>query len=253
MNKVGPPLALRPKISAAVPEAAMVLSAGLGRRMRPLTATRPKPLVQVAGRPLIDYSLEALVRAGVKRAVVNTHYLADQVEAHVKRLKLPLEIRLSDERDALLETGGGTKKALPLVDADPFLVTNSDNILMDGPCDTLSLLAQRWDAEKMDALLLLVPQVRAHGYDGRGDFRMDASGRLTRRRGERLAPFVYSGTQIVKRSVFDDTPDGKFSFNIIFDRLLSEGRLYGFAHQGSWYHVGTPGAVADTERLFAGA
>lgn len=246
------PLQLRPHIDANVPEAAMVLSAGLGRRMRPLTATRPKPLVQVRGRPLIDYALASLERAGVKRAVINTHYLADQVEAHVNRLDTPLDVYLSDERAELLETGGGTKKALNILDADPFIVTNSDNIILDGPCDTISLLAQRWNPDEMDALLLLVPLMRAYGYNGRGDFRMERDGRISRRTGHRIAPFVYSGTQIVKRSVFEDTPDGKFSFNIIFDRLLASGRLYGLAHQGDWYHVGTPDAVRSTERLLAG-
>lgn len=252
MNKVSAPLSLRPTIVADVPKAAMLLSAGLGRRMRPLTATRPKPLIQVAGKPLIDYALDALQRGGVERAVINTHFLADQVEAHVKRLDLEMDVRLSDERAELLETGGGTKKALGLLDADPFIVTNSDNIVRDGPCDTISLLAQRWDPDQMDALLLLSPLMRAHGYDGQGDFRMDRTGRLERRQGLRLAPFVYTGTQIVKRSVFEDTPDGKFSFNVIFDRLLERGRLYGFAHPGSWYHVGTPEAVPATEALLKG-
>ena len=245
-------LSIRPKIDAEVPEAAMVLSAGLGRRMRPLTATRPKPLIQVRGRPMIDYALDTLARGGVRRAVVNVHYLPDQIEAHVKRLKGPLDISLSDERQALLETGGGTKKALDLLDADAFVVTNSDNILRDGPVDTLSLLGRSWDPERMDALLLLVPLSKAHGYDGFGDFTMARSGELARRKGRSLAPFVYSGTQIVKRSVFRDTPDGKFSFNVIFDRLLAEGRLYGAAHAGDWFHVGTPDAVGRTEALLAG-
>ncbi|MBZ6379466.1 mannose-1-phosphate guanylyltransferase [Pacificimonas flava] len=244
-------LTLRPRIDAQVPGAAMILSAGLGRRMRPLTATRPKPLIQVRGRPLIDYTLDSLARSGVQRAVINTHYLADQVEAHVGRRRADIEIRLSDERAELLETGGGTKKALDLLDADPFLVTNSDNILVDGPTDSISLLAQRWNPEEMDALLLLVPLMRAHGYAGRGDFRLDRAGRITRRSGQRIAPFVYSGTQIVKRSVFENTPDGKFSFNLIFDRLLEKGRLFGLAHQGDWYHVGTPEAVQATERLLS--
>lgn len=252
MSKVSAPLALRPRIEADVPRAAMVLSAGLGRRMRPLTATRPKPLIQVAGRPLIDYSFDSLVRAGVGEAVVNTHYLADQVEAHVKRVPADLTIHLSDERQQLLETGGGVKKALDLIDADPFLILNSDNILMDGPCDTLSLLAQRWDPEAMDALLLLVPLSRANGYDGHGDFHMTQSGELTRRKGSRVAPFVYSGAQIIKKSAFGGTSDGKFSLNVVFDKLLEEGRLYGFAHQGGWYHVGTPEAVPDTEARLRG-
>jgi MurNAc alpha-1-phosphate uridylyltransferase len=220
--------------------------------MRPLTATRPKPLIQVRGRPLVDYALQNLERAGVTRAVINVHYLADQVEAHVGRLQTALDIRLSDERAELLETGGGTKKALDLIDADPFLVTNSDNILIDGPVDAIELLAQRWDPERMDALLLLVPLMKAHGYAGRGDFRMERDGSISRRTGHRIAPFVYSGTQIVKRSLFADAPEGKFSFNVIFDRLLAKGRLFGVSHVGEWYHVGTPDAVKATERLLSG-
>ncbi|MEM8826339.1 MAG: nucleotidyltransferase family protein [Pseudomonadota bacterium] len=251
MNRMQKPLRLRPKIEAAVPQAAMVLAAGLGRRMRPLTATRPKPLVPVAGRALIDYTLAALAGSGVERAVVNMHYLADQVEAHVARNHHGLDIKLSDERDLLLETGGGCKKALPLLGDAPFFVTNSDNILVDGPLDARALLAERWDPDEMDALLLLVPLARARGYAGCGDFRMDTTGRLVRQAGTRLAPFIYSGTQIVKPSLFEDTPDGPFSFNLIWDRLIENGRLFGLAHQGDWYHVGTPAAVGKTEALLA--
>ncbi|MBV7255488.1 nucleotidyltransferase family protein [Pacificimonas sp. WHA3] len=245
------PLSLRPGVKADVPEAAMVLAAGMGRRMRPLTATRPKPLITVRGRALIDYALENLARAGVKRAVVNTHYLADQVEAHVKRRDHGLDISLSDERAELLETGGGCKKALPLIGADTFYVMNSDNIVVDGPMDTLRLLAERWDPGIMDALLLLVPLARATGYSGNGDFRMSGTGALLRQSGTRLAPFIYSGTQIVKRELFEDTPDGPFSFNLIWDRLIESGRLYGMAHLGGWYHVGTPAAITATETLLA--
>ncbi|MGB3721314.1 MAG: nucleotidyltransferase family protein [Pacificimonas sp.] len=253
MNSIKAPLKLRPKVNAEMPKAAMVLAAGLGRRMRPLTATRPKPLIAVNGKALIDYALEGVARAGIPRAVVNTHYLAGQVEAHVARVSHGLDIRLSDERDELLETGGGAKKALGLLDADPFYVTNSDNILVDGPQDTLALMAERWDPEVMDALLLMVPLARATGYTGNGDFRMDGTGQLVRQSGVRLAPFIYSGTQIVKASLFQDTPDGPFSFNLIWDRVIESGRLYGMAHQGGWYHVGTPEAVRETEDLLAGA
>lgn len=252
MNRVRPPLALRPHVETAVPEGAMILAAGLGRRMRPLTATRPKPLVQVGGRPLIDYAIGSLVAAGVARAAVNVHYLADQVEAHLARRGGDLDLRLSDERAQLLETGGGVKRALPLIDADPFLVVNSDNILIDGPMDTIRLLARRWNPKAMDALLLLVPLARAHGYEGRGDFRMDRSGRLERRAGQRLAPYVFSGVQILKRELFEETPDGPFSLNVIFDRALAEGRLYGLQHPGGWFHVGTPAAVGEAEALLAG-
>lgn len=235
-----------------MPDAAMVLAAGLGKRMRPLTATRPKPLVQVGRRPLIDYALGSLERAGVGRAVVNVHYLADQMEAHLARRRGDLDLNVSDERDGLLETGGGVKRALPLIDADPFLVMNSDNIVVDGSMDTLRLLARRWDPQVMDALLLLVPLARAHGYDGGGDFRMDAWGRLARRGSLRLAPYVFSGVQMLKRSLFDDAPDGPFSMNLIFDRVLAAGRLYGMSHQGAWFHVGTPAAIGAAEAILAG-
>jgi len=249
MTKFKPPLALRPNPDVVLPGAAMVLAAGLGKRMRPLTATRPKPLVKVGGRALIDHSLDNLRRSGVGRAVVNVHYLAGQVEAHLKRQPLGLDIAVSDERDLLLETGGGVAKALAQIGSDPFFVLNSDNLWVDGPVDTLRQMARRWNPEQMDALLLLVPLAKAHGYDGKGDFRMAADGKLERRRGARLAPFVFSGVQLLKASLFDDVPTGAFSMNVIYDRLLATGRLYGVSHFGQWFHVGTPQAVKDTEAL----
>ena len=182
MSRYKKPLALRPEPGGRVPDVAMVMAAGLGKRMRPLTATRPKPLVQVAGRALIDHALDRLAAAGVKKAVVNVHYLADSVEAHLASRGGPLETIVSDEREQLLETGGGLKRALPLIDADPFLAVNSDNLWIDGPVDTLRLLASGWDDKKMDALLLLVPLANAHCHLGRGDFHMKADGRLSRRR-----------------------------------------------------------------------
>jgi MurNAc alpha-1-phosphate uridylyltransferase len=249
MTKFKRPLSLRPNPDVALPGAAMVLAAGLGKRMRPLTATRPKPLVKVAGKALIDHSLERLRASGVSNVVVNVHYLAGQVEAHLKRAADGLDIRISDERDARLETGGGVAKALPLIDADPFFVLNSDNFFIDGAVDTLRVLAERWNPAEMDALLLLVPLAKAHGYDGRGDFRMEVGGKLSRRSGARLAPFVFSGIQILKKSAFENVPDGAFSLNLIYDRLLESGRLYGVAHQGQWFHLGTPASVAETEIL----
>ncbi len=243
------PLAIRPNPDVVLPGAAMVLAAGLGKRMRPLTATRPKPLVEVSGKTLIDYSLENLRNAGVCRAVVNVHYLAGQVEAHLKRTTTGLDIRISDERDVLLETGGGVAKALPLIDADPFFVLNSDNLWIDGAVDALLAMAQRWNPDQMDALLLLVPLAKAHGYDGRGDFRMALDGGLSRRSGTRIAPFVFSGVQLLKASLFDDVPDGAFSMNLIYDRLLETGRLFGIAHQGQWFHVGTPASVTEAEAM----
>ena len=198
-------------------------------------------------RPILDH----LRAAGVVRAVVNVHYLADNVEAHLAARDQGLEIRLSDERGALLETGGGVAKALPLIESDPFFVVNSDNLWIDGPVDTLRLIAQRWDAREMDALLLLVPLARAEGYDGAGDFHMDGDGKLRRRKGVRIAPFVFSGIQILSKRLLDGAPEGAFSLNWAYDKALAEGRLYGLVHQGLWFHVGTPQSVAATETSLA--
>ncbi len=174
-------LRLRAEVEAEVPKTAMVMAAGLGKRMRPLTATRPKPLVEVAGRPLIDHVLDRLKTAGVEKIVVNVHYLPGSIEAHLASRSHGLEFAISDERGVLLETGGGMVKAAPMIDADPFLVVNSDNLWIDGPADTLKLLASHWDGKRMDALLLLVPHARAQNHRGMGDFHMERSGRLRRR------------------------------------------------------------------------
>lgn len=236
-----------------VPDTAMVLAAGLGKRMRPLTATRPKPMVEVAGAPLIEHAFARLRGAGVKRAVVNVHYLADSFEAYLKNRVSGLEITVSDERGALLETGGGVRKALPLIGADPFYVLNSDQVWLNGPVDSLKLLAMQWDATRMDALLLLVPYARAHAHGGRGDFHMDPFGRLTRRRPGRVAPFVYAGAWLSSRRLFDDAPHGAFSLNLLWDRAIAAGRLFGVTHSGLWVDVGTPDAVAEAEARLAGA
>jgi N-acetyl-alpha-D-muramate 1-phosphate uridylyltransferase len=252
-----PPLAIRPRIDVAMPATAMVLAAGLGKRMRPLTATRPKPLVEVAGRTLLDRALDRVEAAGITTAVVNAHYFADQIEAAVATRRAAtgggLEIRVSDERAELLETGGGVTKALPLIDADPFFVVNADNMWIDGSADTLRLLAQRWDAATMDALLLLVPLARASGYEGRGDFHLDPDG-VVRPRGEvRIAPFVYSGIQLIAKRLFDGEKPEPFSMWRVWNRALAAGRLYGAGHQGLWFHVGTPASVGETEGLLATA
>ena len=172
MNRKARALSLRPEMEAQVPDTAFVLAAGLGKRMRPLTATRPKPLVEVAGKALIDHVLDRLRAAGVKKIVVNAHYLADALEAHLKAKAGDFDLTVSDERRQLMETGGGLAQALPMIDADPFLVVNSDNYWIDGPADTLHLLASLWRDEDMDALLLLVPQARAGNHGGQGDFHM---------------------------------------------------------------------------------
>ena len=251
--KIRAPLALRPHVAVDVPRTAMVLSAGLGKRMRPLTATRPKPLVEVAGRTLLDRALDRVEAAGVTTAVVNVHYFADQIEAAVAARTGRLRIAISDERAVLLETGGGVTQALPMIDADPFYVINSDNRWIDGSADTLRLLAQRWDAATMDALLLLVPLARATGYDGRGDFHLDPGGVVTPRGEVRIAPFVYSGVQLIARRLFDGEPVEPFSMWRAWNKALANGRLFGSVHQGLWFHVGTPASVGETEGLLATA
>ena len=225
----------------------MVMAAGLGKRMRPLTATRPKPLIKVNGKALLDHVLEKLGAAGVKKVVVNVHYLASALEAHLKSREHGLEVVFSDERDLLMETGGGMVKAAPLIDCDPFLALNSDNLWIDGPADTLRLLASHWDDAKMDALLLLVPQARALNHGGIGDFHMDRSGRLRRRERSHVAPFVFTGIQIVAKRLLRDAPEGPFSTNILWDRAIEEGRCFGAVHQGLWFDVGTPQSIQLTE------
>lgn len=244
------PLKLRPDLDAVVPETAMVMAAGLGKRMRPLTATRPKPLVEVAGRALLDHALDRLRAAGVKRAVVNVHYLADALEAHLKRQAQDIEIIISDERNQLMETGGGLVKALPLLGDKPFVSVNSDNLWIDGPIDSIKLLARHWDDATMDALLLMVPLARANCHAGQGDFHLDAHGRITgRRRPGRLAPFVWTGVQILSPRLITDAPAGPFSTNVFWDRAIAAGRAFGVVHQGLWFDVGTPKAIPVVESM----
>jgi MurNAc alpha-1-phosphate uridylyltransferase len=248
------PLALRPDPGVAVPGTAMVMAAGLGKRMRPLTASRPKQLVEVAGRALIDHCLDRLSAAGVGKAVVNVHYLAGALEAHLKNRGDGIEILISDERRQLLETGGGLVNALPLIDADPFLAVNSDNLWIDGPVDTIRLLASNWDDARMDALLLVVPLARAHCHNGRGDFHMNAAGALRRRKPNGVAPFVYTGIQILSKRLFtEDLPDGPFSTNLLWDRAIAAGRCFGTVHQGLWFEVGRPENIAAAEAILSDA
>lgn len=230
-------------------DTAMVMAAGMGKRMRPLTASQPKPLVRVAGKALIDHTLDRLVEAGVGKAVVNVHYLADALEAHVLSRAAP-KIIISDERDALLETGGGMIKAQPHL-PDPFFCLNSDNIWLDGPRDAFHDLSRRWNPEEMDALLLLVPHARALNFRGKGDFNMDALGRVSRRRSGRIAPFIYTGIQLVSHRLLRDAPEGSFSTNILWNRAIDEGRLFGVSFTGQWFEVGTPQAIAPTEEALA--
>jgi len=225
----------------------MVMAAGLGKRMRPLTATKPKPLIEVAGRALLDHVLDHLKAAGVRKVVVNVHYLADAVEAHLKTRGHGLDVVFSDERKLLMETGGGLVKAQELIDADPFLAVNSDNFWIDGPADTLKLLASHWDDKRMDALLLLVPLARAQNHRGMGDFHMDRQGRLRRREKSHVAPFVFTGIQMLSKRLLRDAPDGPFSTNILWNRAIEEGRCFGAVHQGLWFDVGTPKSIGMTE------
>lgn len=250
MSRARKPLSIRPAPKGAVPGTAMVLAAGLGKRMRPLTATRPKPLIEVAGRTLIDHSLDRLRAAGVRKAVVNVHYLADALEAHLSNRVQGIEIAVSDEREKLLETGGGLLRALPLIDSDPFLVVNSDNLWIDGPVDAIRLLASGWDEERMDALLLLVPLARANCHKGQGDFHMDATGALRRRRPRGVAPFVFTGIQIVSKRLFEgELPSGAFSTNILWDRAIARGRCFGAVHEGLWFDVGAPANIRKAEEI----
>ena len=250
MSRYKKPLALRPAPSGEVPEVAMVMAAGLGKRMRPLTATRPKPLVEVAGKPLIDHCFDRLRAAGVRKAVVNVHYLPDALEAHLRNRVQGVETVVSDEREQLLETGGGLVKALPMIDADPFLVVNSDNLWVDGPVDSLRHLASHWDDAKMDALLLLVPLALAHCHTGTGDFHMGASGLIRRKRPGSVAPFVYTGIQMISKRLFEgEVPSGPFSTNILWDRAIEAGRCYGAVHQGLWFDVGAPSNIRKAEEI----
>ena len=228
----------------------MVLAAGLGTRMRPLTDMLPKPLVKVAGKALIDHVLDKLGDAGVTQAVVNVHHRAEQIENHLKDRTHP-RIVISDERDALLETGGGLKKALPLLGADPFVTFNSDTLWIEGPQRNLVRLLDAWDPARMDILMLVASTATSLGYEGRGDMAMDAAGLLRRRREREVVPFVYAGVSIVKPELLADTPEGPFSANLLYDRAIAKGRLHGLRLDGQWLHVGTPDAIAAAEDCLA--
>lgn len=229
---------------------AMVLAAGLGTRMRPITDRLPKPMVEVNGRTLIDVALDRLDAAGVTTAVVNLHAHADLLERHLAGRTRP-RIVLSDERDALLETGGGIARALPLLGPDPFFVVNADTIWIEGIRPNLPTLAARFDPALMDICLLLAPAVISIGYEGRGDFLMDGEGRLTPRPERLTVPFVYAGAAVVSPGIFRDVPAGAFSLSRLFRRAAEAGRLYGQRMEGVWMHVGTPEAIAEAEEAIA--
>ncbi|MFG1477057.1 nucleotidyltransferase family protein [Xanthobacter sp. V4C-4] len=225
----------------------MVLAAGLGTRMRPLTDRIPKPLVPVYGRPLVDHVLDALAVAGIDEAVVNVHHLADLLEAHLAGRQGRPRITVSNERGLLLETGGGVRRALPLLAPGPFVAINSDTIWIEGARPNLVRLVEGFEAERMDALLLLAPAATSIGYDGLGDFQMDTTGRLSRRAERMVAPFIYAGACVLKPELFAAAPEGPFSLNRVFDRAAERERLFGLRLDGVWMHVGTPEAIALAE------
>jgi MurNAc alpha-1-phosphate uridylyltransferase len=228
----------------------MVMAAGLGTRMRPLTDDRPKPLVTVRGKALIDHAIDRLVQAGVTMIVVNVHYRADMLKAHLAK-RHDVEIRISEEANALLGTGGGILNALPHFEGQPFFVHNSDSIWVEGIGHALDRMKAVWDPERMDALLLLASMVTALGFDGTGDFLLDAQGRVARVPEQRLSPFAYPGVQIVDPRIFENPPPGGFSMNVLWDRAIKRGRVHGVRLDGVWIHVGTPSAVKDAEAFLA--
>ena len=228
----------------------MVLAAGFGTRMRPVSLRTPKPLVPVNGRALIDHCLDGLAAAGVATAVVNVHYLADQIEAHLARRSSPKSI-VSDERGTLLDTGGGIRRALPSLGPDVFFLRNSDSFWLEGVKPNLLWLLESWDDARMDALLLLASTVTAVGYAGQGDFFLDKEGRLSRRAERSVAPFAYAGAALLHPRLFAQAPEGAFSLNLLFDRAIAAGRLFGTRLDGTWINVETPGAIAAAETAIA--
>jgi MurNAc alpha-1-phosphate uridylyltransferase len=224
----------------------MVLAAGLGLRLRPLTLDRPKALVEVKGRTLIDRALDRLAAGGIGKAVVNLHHKGNTLRQHLAQ-RPDIEIAFSDESDELLETGGGVVKALPLLGDEPFLVVNSDVIWLDAQGNSLGALAAAWDDQAMDALLLMHPTVSAIGYGGMGDFAMEADGRLIRREERHVAPFLFTGIQLLHPRFFRGAPAGPFSLNLLYDKAAEAGRLFGLRHQGIWMDVGTPAGLRAAE------
>lgn len=229
-----------------IPYKAMVLAAGLGTRLKPVTDTLPKALVQVDNRALIDHALDRLEAVGVGEVVVNTHYLAEQLQAHLSGQKSPV-LQISHEDD-LLDTGGGIAKALPLLGDDPFLAVNADAFWLNGPYDALQRMAHTWDDDTMDGLLLLHSTVEAYGYTGLGDFCAPlGDGVLTRRLEGEVSPWLFTGIQMLHPRLFKTAPDGAFSLNLLYDRAIESGRLLGVVHDGEWFHVGTPQGLEEAE------
>ncbi len=232
----------------AMPKTAMVLAAGYGTRMRPLTETTPKPLLEVAGRSLLDHILDHLKRAGIEKIVINLHHLGEAIEKHLADFD-GAELVFSYEREELLETGGGIKAALPLLGEEPFFAINGDVVWLDGVVPCLQRLAETWDPACMDALLLLHPTITAFGYDGDGDFMMSPDGLLRRRIEREVAAFLFAGVQILHPRLFAGAPDGAFSLNRLYDKAIENQRLHGLRHDGEWFHVGTPAALRLADEL----
>ena len=228
------------------PHAAMILSAGLGLRMRPLTLARPKPLIEVHGKPLLAYNLEHVETFGIETVVVNIHHLGDQIRTYCQQ-RSGNRIIISDETDGLLDSGGGIKKALPDLGHDPFFVMNADSFFINGPKNNLARMSEAFDAREMDGLLLVASGAQVTGYDGLGDFVMDQTSRLDRRQERHTAPFVYTGVALIKPDLFADMPMGPFSLNRVFDRAATARRLFGLRLDGEWFHVGTPEAIHAAE------
>ena len=233
-----------------MPNRAIVLAAGLGTRMRPYNGHIPKPLVEVGGKSLIDYSLDRLADAGVESVVVNVHHLADILERHLAPRQRP-QIVISDERGELLGTGGGIAKALPKLGDAPFFLVNSDTVWLDGVRPNFTRMAEAFDPQTMDVLLLLAATTSSIGYSGRGDFAMLPDGRLRRRRENEVVPFVYAGAAVLSPALFADAPKGAFSLTVLFERAAENNRLFGLRLEGVWMHVGTPEAVAAAEAALA--
>jgi MurNAc alpha-1-phosphate uridylyltransferase len=239
---------------AAMLKSAMVLAAGRGTRMAsPADNGMPKPLIPLGGKALIDHVLDRLAEAAYERAVINVHHKAELIERHVKARSLP-RVTISDERAGLLDTGGGVKRALPLLGADAFLVHNSDSVWIEGVGSNLARLASAWDGERMDCLLMLAPASTSYGYQGRGDFAMESDGRIRRRRAEQeIVPFAFTGVSVAHPRLFAGSPDGPFSLNAVWSKAIAAGRAYGLRMDGVWMHVGTPAALAEAERCLSEA
>jgi MurNAc alpha-1-phosphate uridylyltransferase len=230
---------------------AMVLSAGRGTRMAPLNGgTLPKPLVRLAGKALIDHVLDRHKEAGIVRAVVNVHHKADLIEAHLRGRRAP-RIEISDERDRLLDTGGGVKQALPRLGAGPFLIHNSDSVWIEGVGSNLARLFEAWDGERMDCLMLVALTSQSLGYSGRGDFAFAADGRIRRRVEREVVPFAFTGVSVAHPRLLDGSPHGAFSLNAVWDKAIAKGRAFGLRLEGTWMHVGTPEALAQAEQRLA--